>query len=184
MLKNASILHKRRKSLPPVIAKPSVTRGQEFNDFSCGTERILLKMTEMTQWRDRYPEDCSTNPKLLLRKGSGNMEVLLGNDKSLARVRKHTLSWHTPAPLWGSLQGTCRPQGREDGTQLHHGMEWDAARDAAERQRDKADKGTALRPVRVWTTECRSGIDSYSSRSLRQCYFGWWSWSGNEDHWR
>lgn len=138
----------------------------------------------MTQWSDRYPEDCGTNPKPLLRKGSSNVQVLLGNGKSLAGVRKHTLSWRMPASLWGSLQGTWRPQGREDGTQLHHGMEWDAARDTAERQRHKADKGTGSRPVRAGTMECRSGIDSYSLRSLRQCYFGWLSWSGNEDHWR
>ena len=110
------------------------------------------------------------------------MEVLLGNSKSLARVREHTLSQHTPASLWGSPSLCGGP--REDGTQLHHGMEWDVARDTAERQRDKADKGTGSRPVRVGTMECRSGIDSYSLRCLRQCYFGWWSWSGNEDHWR
>lgn len=58
--------------------------------------------------------------------------------------------------------------GREDSIQLHHGMERGAARDVAEGQTDKADKGTGLRPVRVGTMECRSGIDSASSRSLRQ----------------
>ena len=57
---------------------------------------------------------------------------------------------------------------REDSIQLHHRMEWGAARDVAERQTDKADKGTGSRPVRVGTMECGSGIDSASSRSLRQ----------------
>lgn len=58
--------------------------------------------------------------------------------------------------------------GREDSIQVHHGMGWGAARDVAARQMDKADKGTGSRPVRVGTMECRSGIDSASSRSLRQ----------------
>lgn len=68
------------------------------------------------------------------------MEVLLERDKSLAG-RKHTLSWHTPAPLWGSLQKCVPARGREGGTQLHHGMEWDAARDAAERPKGQSRQG-------------------------------------------
>ena len=79
-------------------------------------------MPEMTQWRDRYPEDCGTNPKPLLRKGSSNVEVLLGNGKSLARVREHTLSRHTPALLWGSPQRVWWPQGRRYTTASWDGM--------------------------------------------------------------
>lgn len=67
-------------------------------------------MTDMAQRMDRYPEDWGANPQPLLRKGSGNIEVLLGNGKSAARVRKHTLSWQTPALLWGSLQCAWRPR--------------------------------------------------------------------------